>query len=82
MSISKRDIENRHLENLSINVVHIIMYIDGMFSKIKKGQIIEMTVNHREYIKSHLNYINDELLGRIKNKDDNPDDIVEIKNDL
>ena len=82
MSISRRDIENQHLETLSINVVHIIGYIDGMFSKIKKGQIVEMTANHREYIKSHLNYINDELLGRIKNKDDNPDGLLEIKNDL
>ena len=53
-----------------------------MFSKIKKGQIVEMTVNHRDHIKSHLNYINDELLGRIKNKDDNPDGLLEIKNDL
>ena len=82
MSISRRDIENQHLETLSINVVHIIGYIDGMFSKIKKGQIVEMTVNHRDHIKSHLNYINDELLGRIKNKDDNLDDLLEIKNDL
>ena len=82
MSISRRDIENQHLETLSINVVHIIGYIDGMFSKIKKGQIVEMTANHREYIKSHLNYINDGLLGTIKNKDDNPDGLLEIKNDL
>ena len=82
MSISRRDIENKHLETLSINVVHIIGYIDGMFSKIKKGQIVEMTANHREYIKSHLNYINDGLLGTIKNKDDNPDGLLEIKNDL
>ena len=82
MSISRRDIENQHLETLSINVVHIIGYIDGMFSKIKKGQIVEMTVNHRDHIKSHLSYINDELLGRIKNKDDKPDDLLEIKNDL
>ena len=82
MSISRRDIENQHLETLSINVVHIIGYIDGMFSKIKKGQIVEMTVNHRDHIKSHLSYINDELLGRIKNKDDKCDDTAEIKNDL
>ena len=82
MSISRRDIENQHLETLSINVVHIIGYIDGMFSKIKKGQIVEMTVNHRDHIKSHLSYINDELLGRIKNKDDKLDDLLEIKNDL
>ena len=79
MSISRRDIENKHLETLSINVVHIIGYIDGMFFKNKKDQTVEMTANHREYIKSHLNYINDELLGRIKNKDDNPDGLLEIK---
>ena len=59
MSISREDIENKHLENLSITVVHIILYIDGMFLKNKKDQTVEMTANHREYIKSHLNYIND-----------------------
>ena len=37
MSISRRAIENQHLETLSINVVHIIMYIDGMFFKNKSG---------------------------------------------
>ena len=82
MSISREDTDHLRLETLSINVVHIIGYIDGMFSKIKKGQIIEMTANHREYIKSHLNYINDELLGRIKNKDDKCDETPEIKDDL
>ena len=82
MSISREDTENLRLETLSINVVHIIMYIDGMFFKNKKDQTVEMTANHREYIKSHLNYINDGLLERIKNKDDKPNDIVEIKNDL
>ena len=53
-----------------------------MLDKIKKGDIVEMTENHREYLKSHLNYINDNLLGRIKEEDDNPDDLLEIKNDL
>ena len=41
-----------------------------------------MTESRREYLKSHLNYINDNLLGRIKEEDDNPDDLLEIKNDL
>ena len=53
-----------------------------MFDKLKKGEIVEMTESRREYLKSHLNYINDNLLGRIKDKDDNPDDLLEIKNDL
>ena len=82
MSISRDDIANRHIKTLSISVNHVIGYIDAMFHKRKKGEIVEMTENHREYLKSHLNYINDDLLGRIKNKDDNPDDLLEIKNDL
>ena len=82
MSISRDDIANRHIKTLSISVTHVIGYIDAMFHKRKKGEIVEMTENHREYLKSHLNYINDNLLGRIKEEDDNPDDLLEIKNDL
>ena len=82
MSISRDDIANRHIKTLSISVTHVIGYIDAMFHKRKKGEIVEMTENHREYLKSHLNYISDNLLGRIKEEDDNPDDLLEIKNDL
>ena len=53
-----------------------------MFYKREKGELIEMTENHREYLKGHLNYINNNLLGRIKEEDDKPDDLLEIKNDL
>ena len=81
-SINNEDIHNRHIKTLSISVTHVIGYIDAMFDKLKKGDIVEMTENRREYLKSHLNYINDDLLGRIKNKDDKCDDTVEIKNDL
>ena len=81
-SISNEDIRNRHIKTLSMSVTHVIKYIDAMFDKIKKGDIVEMTENHREYLKSHLNYINDNLLGRIKEEDDNPEDLLEIKNDL
>ena len=81
-SISNEDIRNRHIKTLSMSVTHVIMYIDAMFDKFKKGDIVEMTQKRREYLKSHLNYINDNLLGRIKDKDDNPDDLLEIKNDL
>ena len=82
MSISRDDIANRHIKTLSISVNHVIGYIDAMFHKRKKGEIVEMTENHREYLKSHLNYISDNLLGRIKEEDDSPDDLLEIKNDL
>ena len=82
MSISRDDIANGHIKTLSISVTHVIGYIDAMFHKLKKGEIVEMTESRREYLKSHLNYINDNLLGRIKDKDDNPDDLLEIKNDL
>ena len=81
-SINNEDIHNRHIKTLSISVTHVIGYIDAMFDKLKKGDIVEMTENRREYLKSHLNYINDDLLGRIKNKDDKCDDTVEIKNEL
>ena len=81
-SISREDIQNRHIKTLSISVTHVIGYIDAMFDKLKRGEIVEMTENRREYLKSHLNYINDDLLGRIKNEDDKPDDLLEIKNDL
>ena len=81
-SISMDDIVNRHIKTLSISVTHVIGYIDAMFDKLKRGEIVEMTESRREYIKSHLNYINDDLLGRIKNEDDKPDDLLEIKNDL
>ena len=82
MSISREDIQNRHIKTLSISVTHVIGYIDAMFDKLKRGEIVEMTESRREYLKSHLNYINDDLLGRIKNKDDKCADTVEIKNDL
>ena len=82
MSISRDDIANRHIKTLSISVTHVIGYIDAMFHRLKKDEIVEMTESRREYLKSHLNYINDNLLGRIKDKDDNPDDLLEIKNDL
>ena len=81
-SISNEDIRNRHIKTLSMSVTHVIKYIDAMFDKLKKGDIVEMTQKRREYLKSHLNYINDNLLGRIKEEDDNPDDLLEIKNDL
>ena len=55
MSISRDDIANRHIKTLSISVTHVIGYIDAMFHKRKKGEIVEMTENHREYLKSHLN---------------------------
>jgi len=82
MSISGDDITNHHIKTLSISVTHVIGYIDAMFPKYKKDEIVEMTENHREYLKSHLTYINDNLLGRIKEEDDKPDDLLEIKNDL
>jgi len=82
MSISNEDIHNRHIKTLSISVTHVIGYIDAMFYKREKGELIEMTENHREYLKGHLNYINNNLLGRIKEEDDKPDDLLEIKNDL
>jgi|TARA_R110000824_G_scaffold122577_1_gene279862 hypothetical protein len=82
MSISRDDIANRHIKTLSISVTLVIGYIDAMFHRLKKDEVVVMTENHREYLKSHLNYINDSLLGRIKDKDDNPDDLLEIKNDL
>ena len=82
MSISREDIQNHHIKTLSINVTHVIRYLDVMFDKLKKGEIVEMTENRREYLKNHLNYINDNLLGRIKEEDDKPDDLLEIKNDL
>ena len=81
-SISNEDIRNRHIKTLSMSVTHVIMYIDAMFDKFKKGDIVEMTQKRREYLKSHLNYINDNLLGRIKEEDDKPEDLLEIKNDL
>ena len=82
MSISRDDIANRHIKTLSISVTLVIGYIDAMFHRLKKDEVVVMTENHREYLKSHLNYINDSLLGRIKEEDDNPDDLLEIKNDL
>ena len=82
MSISRDDIANRHIKTLSISVTLVIGYIDAMFHRLKKDEVVVMTENHREYLKSHLNYINDNLLGRIKEEDDNPDDLLEIKNDL
>ena len=82
MSISRDDIANRHIKTLSISVTHVIGYIDAMFHKRKKGEIVEMTENHREYLKSHLNYINDNLLGRIKEEDDSCDATIGVKNDL
>ena len=81
-SISNEDIRNRHIKTLSMSVTHVIKYIDTMFDKLKKGDIVEMTQKRREYLKSHLNYINDNLLGRIKEEDDKPEDLLEIKNDL
>ena len=81
-SISNEDIRNRHIKTLSMSVTHVIKYIDAMFDKLKKGDIVEMTQKRREYLKSHLNYINDNLLGRIKEEDDKPEDLLEIKNDL
>ena len=81
-SISNEDIRNRHIKTLSMSVTHVIKYIDAMFDKFKKGDIVEMTQKRREYLKSHLNYINDNLLGRIKEEDDKPEDLLEIKNDL
>ena len=81
-SINNEDIHNRHIKTLSISVTHVIGYIDAMFHRIRKGEIVEMTENHREYLKSHLNYINDDLLERIKNEDDKPDGLLEIKDDL
>ena len=82
MSISRDDIANRHIKTLSISVNHVIGYIDAMFHKLKKGEIVEMTESRREYLKSHLNYINDDLLGRIKEEDDKCDETPEIKDDL
>ena len=82
MSISRDDIANRHIKTLSISVTHVIGYIDAMFHRLKKDEVVVMTENHREYLKSHLNYISDNLLGRIKEEDDKPDDLLEIKNDL
>ena len=82
MSISRDDIANRHIKTLSISVTLVIGYIDAMFHRLKKDEVVVMTENHREYLKSHLNYISDNLLGRIKEEDDNPDDLLEIKNDL
>ena len=82
MPISRDDIYNRHIKTLSISVIHVIGYLDAMFDKLKKGEIVEMTENRREYLKNHLNYINDDLLGRIKDEDDKPDDLLEVKNDL
>ena len=82
MSISRDDIANRHIKTLSISVTLVIGYIDAMFHRLKKDEVVVMTENHREYLKSHLNYINDSLLGRIKEEDDKPDDLLEIKNDL
>ena len=82
MSISRDDIANRHIKTLSISVTLVIGYIDAMFHRLKKDEVVVMTESRREYLKSHLNYINDNLLGRIKEEDDNPDDLLEIKNDL
>ena len=82
MSISRDDITDRHIKSLSINVTHVIEYIDAMFHRLKKNEIVEMTENHREYLKSHLSYINKNLLERIKNKDDNCAATIEVKNDL
>ena len=81
-SISNEDIRNRHIKTLSMSVTHVIMYIDAMFDKFKKGDIVEITQKRREYLKSHLNYINDDLLGRIKEEDDKCDETPEIKDDL
>ena len=72
IAISNEDIRNRHIKTLSISVTHVIGYIDAMFHKLKKGDIVEMTESRREYLKSHLNYINDNLLGRIKDEMINP----------
>ena len=81
-SISNEDIRNRHIKTLSMSVTHVIKYIDAMFDKLKKGDIVEMTQKRREYLKSHLNYINDNLLGRIKEEDDSCAATIGVKNDL
>ena len=70
MSISRDDIANRHIKTLSISVNHVMRYIDIMGKKDKKTMSdvypIEMTENNKKYIMGHLQYIYDDLLGRLK----------------
>ena len=70
MSISREDIDNRHIKTLSISVNHVMRYIDTMGKKDKKTMSdvnpIEMTENNKKYIMGHLQYIYDDLLGRLK----------------
>ena len=64
MSISNEDIRNNHVKTLSLRVKLVMGYIDAMFYKLKKGEIVEMTENRKEYILSHLQYIHDDLVKR------------------
>ena len=51
MSISREDIDNRHIKTLSISVNHVMRYIDTMGKKDKKTMSdvypIEMTENNK-----------------------------------
>ena len=47
MSISREDIDNRHIKTLSISVSHVMRYIDTMGKKDKKTILVK-----RDYKKS------------------------------
>ena len=68
MSISNEDINNNHVKTLSTRVGHLINYVNVMVTKDKKSGAeiypIEMTKFHKDFIIKHLQYINNDLLGR------------------
>ena len=68
MSISNEDINNNHVKTLSINVSHVIRYVEAMIPKDKKTIAdiypVEMHETQKDYIVNHLQYIYDNLMKR------------------
>lgn len=68
MSISNEDIHKNHVKTLSINVKHLIYYIEAMVPKDKKtmGDIypVEMTEAQKDYIMDYLQKFYDDLMKR------------------
>ena len=68
MSISNEDIHKNHVKTLSINVKHLIYYIEAMIPKDRRtmGDIypVEMTEAQKDYIMDYLQKFYDDLMKR------------------